>query len=140
MKYLRVPWSLMEQPYTFLGFEIPQLTQIVGGALILEGIGFYFGTGMESFTAFIPSFIGLPLLILGVAAGRIPEKRKLIMHIAVVIGLFCALGGLMSIPSLVQGDLGGSTIAQLLMLVIGSTYTFACVQSFIHTRRTRASE
>ncbi|DAC36162.1 MAG TPA: hypothetical protein HA286_04195, partial [Candidatus Poseidoniaceae archaeon] len=80
----------MEQPYTFLGFEIPQLTQIVGGALILEGIGFYFGTGMESFTAFIPSFFGLPLLILGVAAGRIPEKRKLIMHIAVVIGLFCA--------------------------------------------------
>ncbi|DAC36163.1 MAG TPA: hypothetical protein D7H96_04140, partial [Candidatus Poseidoniales archaeon] len=61
-------------------------------------------------------------------------------HIAVVGGLLCALGGLMSIPSLVQGDLGGSTIAQLLMLVIGSTYTFACVQSFIHTRRTRASE
>ncbi|HII97513.1 MAG TPA: hypothetical protein HA276_07465, partial [Candidatus Poseidoniaceae archaeon] len=56
----------MEQPYTFLGFEIPQLTQLVGGALVLEGVGFYLGTGMESLTALIPGFVGLPLLLLGV--------------------------------------------------------------------------
>ena len=137
MKYLRVPWSLMEQPYTFLGFEIPQLTQLVGGALVLEGLGFYFGTGMESLTALIPGFVGLPLLLLGVMAGRMPERRKLLMHIAVTFGLICALGGLMGISGLVQGEVDGSTIAQLLMLVIGSTYTFACVQSFIHARRAR---
>ncbi|MEC7098680.1 MAG: hypothetical protein VXX95_06760 [Candidatus Thermoplasmatota archaeon] len=127
----------MEQPYTFLGFEIPQLTQIVGGALVLEGVGFYVGTGMEHTTSLIPGFIGLPLLLLGIMAGRMPERRKLLMHIAVTFGLICALGGLMGISSLVQGDMGGSTYAQLIMLVVGSVYTFACVQSFIHARKAR---
>ena len=127
----------MEQPYTFLGFEIPRLTQIVGGALVLEGLGFYVGTGMEHTTSLIPSFVGLPLVLLGFLAGSMPERRKLLMHIAVTIGLVCALGGLMGISSLVQGDMGGSTYAQLIMLVIGSVYTFACVQSFIHARKAR---
>ena len=127
----------MEQPYTFLGFEIPRLTQIVGGALVLEGLGFYIGTGMEHTTSLIPSFVGLPLVLLGIMAGRMPERRKLLMHIAVLFGLICALGGLMGISSLIQGDMGGSTYAQLIMLVIGSVYTFACVQSFIHARKAR---
>lgn len=129
----------MEQPFTFLGFEIPRLTQIVGGALVLEGLGFYVGTGMEHTTSLIPSFVGLPLVLLGFLAGSMPERRKLLMHIAVTIGLVCALGGLMGISSLVQGDMGGSTYAQLIMLVIGSVYTFACVQSFIHARKARES-
>ena len=127
----------MDQPYTFLGFEIPRLTQIVGGALVLEGLGFYVGTGMEHTTSLIPSFVGLPLVLLGIMAGRMPERRKLLMHIAVLFGLICALGGLMGISSLIQGDMGGSTYAQLIMLVVGSVYTFACVQSFIHTRKAR---
>ena len=129
----------MEQTFTFLGFEIPRLTQIVGGALVLEGLGFYVGTGMEHTTSLIPSFVGLPLVLLGFLAGSMPERRKLLMHIAVTIGLVCALGGLMGISSLVQGDMGGSTYAQLIMLVIGSVYTFACVQSFIHARKARES-
>ena len=127
----------MEQPYTFLGFEIPQFTQIIGGALVLEGVGFYLGTGMESMTALIPGFIGLPLVLLGIMAGRMPERRKLLMHIAVTFGLICALGGLMGISSLMQGEMDGSTYAQLIMLVVGSVYTFACVQSFIHARKAR---
>ncbi|DAC35134.1 MAG: hypothetical protein CMB38_02295 [Euryarchaeota archaeon] len=127
----------MEQPYTFLGFEIPRLTQIVGGALVLEGLGFYVGTGMEHTTSLIPSFIGLPLVLLGFLAGSMPEHRKLLMHIAVIFGLICALGGLMGISSLIQGEVDGSTYAQLIMLVVGSAYTFACVQSFIHTRKAR---
>ena len=127
----------MDQPYTFLGFEIPRLTQIVGGALVLEGLGFYVGTGMEHTTSLIPSFVGLPLVLLGIMAGRMPERRKLLMHIAVLFGLICALGGLMGISSLIQGDMGGSTYAQLIMLVVGSVYTFACVQSFIHARKAR---
>jgi len=140
MKYPPGRHTTMEQTYTFLGFEIPQLTQAVGGALVLEGLGFYFGTGMESFTALIPGFVGVPLILLGILAGKMPERRKLLMHIAVLFGLICALGGLMGITSLIQGEVDGSTIEQLLMLVIGSTYTFACVQSFIHTRKSRSAE
>ena len=95
---------------------------------------------MESFTALIPGFVGVPLILLGILAGKMPERRKLLMHIAVLFGLICALGGLMGITSLIQGEVDGSTIEQLLMLVIGSTYTFACVQSFIHTRKSRRAE
>ena len=126
----------MEQPYTFLGFEIPQFTQIVGGALVLEGVGFYLGTGMESMTALIP--VLSDCLSCFLASWRdVCLNAGNCSHIAVTFGLICALGGLMGIASLVQGDMGGSTYAQLIMLVIGSVYTFACVQSFIHARKAR---
>ena len=42
--------------FTFLGQNIPRLTLLVGGALVVEGLGFYFGTGMTSMTSMIPAF------------------------------------------------------------------------------------
>ena len=45
------------------------------------------------------------------------------MHIAVVFGLLTFLGGGMGLQGLATGDYSESTIAQLLMLVIGGVYT-----------------
>lgn len=123
--------------FTFLGQTVPRLTMLVGGALVLEGIGFYLGTGMTSFTSLIPAFFGLPLIAMSIMATRQPERSHFWMHIAVVFGLLTFLGGGMGLQGLVTGDLSESTVAQLLMLVMGGVYTFACIRSFTHARKAR---
>jgi hypothetical protein len=105
--------------------------------LVLEGVGFYLGTGMTSFTSLIPAFFGLPLIAMSIMATRQPERSHFWMHIAVVFGLLTFLGGGMGLQGLVTGDLSASTVAQLLMLVMGGVYTFACIRSFTHARKAR---
>ena len=123
--------------FTFLGQTIPRLTLLVGGALVVEGLGFYLGTGMTSMTSLIPAFFGIPLIAMSIMATRQPEKSHFWMHIAVVFGLLTFLGGLMGIKGLVSNDLSASTVAQLLMIVIGGVYTFACIRSFTYARKAR---
>lgn len=123
--------------FTFLGQSIPRLTLLVGGALVVEGLGFYVGTGMTSWTSLIPCIFGIPLIAMSIMATRQPERAHFWMHIAVVFGLLTFLGGLMGVKGLVSNDLSASTVAQLLMIVIGGVYTFACIRSFTHARKAR---
>ena len=104
--------------FTFLGQKIPKLTMLVGSILVLEGIGFYFATGMTSFTSMIPAAFGIPLIAMSIMATRQPERSHFWMHIAVVFGLLTFLGGGMGLQGLATGDYSESTIAQLLMLLI----------------------
>ena len=130
----------MESEFKFLNQSMPRLTIIVGSLLILEGIFFYFITGMTSFTALIPSFFGLPLATVGYMAQIQPEKNHFWMHIAVSFGLLTFLGGGMAIKGVIDSDFSASTLAQLIMLTVGGIYTYSCVQSFIHTRKSRDSQ
>ena len=123
--------------FKFFGQDIPRLTLLVGGALVVEGLGFYLGTGMTSITSMIPAFFGIPLIAMGIMATRQPERSHFWMHIAVVFGLLTFLGGGMGVKGLLSSDLSASTWAQLLMLVIGGVYTFACIRSFTHARKAR---
>tara|TARA_Y100000768_G_scaffold373834_1_gene342893 strand:- start:119 stop:535 length:417 start_codon:yes stop_codon:yes gene_type:complete len=132
--------KIMDSEFKFLNQSMPRLTIIVGSLLILEGIMFYFITGMTSFTALIPSFFGLPLAIVGYMAQIQPEKNHFWMHIAVSFGLLTFLGGGMAIKGVIDSDFSASTMAQLIMLTVGGIYTYSCVQSFIHTRKSRDSQ
>ena len=123
--------------FTFLGQSIPRLTLLVGGALVVEGLGFYVGTGMTSWTSLIPGIFGIPLIAMSIMATRQPGRAHFWMHIAVVFGLLTFLGGLMGVKGLVSNDLTASTVAQLLMIVIGGVYTFACIRSFTYARKAR---
>ncbi|MAE78374.1 MAG: hypothetical protein CL967_01155 [Euryarchaeota archaeon] len=134
-KFIQVEGCMSD--FTFLGQKIPKLTMLVGGILVLEGIGFYFATGMTSFTSMIPAAFGIPLIAMSIMATRQPERSHFWMHIAVVFGLLTFLGGGMGLQGLASGDYSESTIAQLLMLVIGGVYTFACIRSFTHARKAR---
>ena len=127
----------MDNEFKFLNQSMPRLTIIVGSLLILEGIFFYFITGMTSFTSLIPSFFGLPLALVGYMAQIQPEKNHFWMHIAVSFGLLTFLGGGMAIKGVIDSDFSASTLAQLIMLAVGGTYTYSCVQSFIHTMKSR---
>lgn len=113
-----------------------------GVALILLGLGGFFGTGAEHKTALIPAVFGVLLAILG-ALARNPAKRALYMHIAVAVGL---LGFLGSVPGVVKviKMMGGETIArpvaaeaQTAMAAITLVYVALCVRSFINARRER---
>jgi len=133
----RLNSPLCMSEFTFFGQSIPRLTLLVGGALVVEGLGFYLGTGMTSMTSLIPAFFGIPLIAMSIMATRQPERSHFWMHIAVVFGLLTFLGGLMGIKGLLSNDLSASTIAQLLMIVMGGVYTFACIRSFTHARKAR---
>jgi hypothetical protein len=113
-------------------------------ALIVLGLGGYFGTGTPSLTALIPALFGVILLALG-ALARNPSRRKLAMHVAVVVGLLGLLGslrGLIKLPDLLGGgavERPAAVIAQSVMAVLLGIYVALCIKSFIDARRTRSA-
>jgi hypothetical protein len=120
-------------------------TVAFGIALIGLGIGGYFGTGSAHPTALIPAAFGLVLVILGSLA-RDPAKRKMSMHIAVVVGLLGLLGsirGLISLPALLSGadvPLPAAVISKSLMAIVCAVFVGLCVRSFIEARRSRTGQ
>ena len=117
--------------YKFLGMEMPLMSILVGGALSAWGVAAYVISDMASATALIPTIMGTPIAVMGSAAAQMPSRRKLFMHIAVVFGLLCALGGLRLPMILMNGDSSNILIiSHALQLVLGGVYTYACVQSF----------
>ncbi|MDB0004567.1 hypothetical protein N9E21_01710 [Candidatus Poseidoniaceae archaeon] len=122
----------MEQQSNF----VPNLTLGYGAFLIAWGIAVSILSDSKSITSYFPSMLGVPLALAGVMVMRMPEKRKLWMHIAATFGLLCAIGGTRFF--MVMGD--GITYASgsmLMLLVTGSAYTVVCVRSFIAARKAR---
>src|SRR3712207_1095532 len=112
-------------------------------ALIVLGLAGYFGSGAASPTALIPAVFGALLLALG-ALARNPNRRKLAMHVAVVVGLLGFAGsvpGLLKLPGLLGGDAverPAAVIAQSIMAVLMGIFVALCIKSFVDARRTRA--
>lgn len=121
------------------------LTIAIGVLLTLLGLGGYFGSGMVSVTALIPAVFGVLLLLAGVLA-RNPTRRKMAMHIAVVVGLLGFLGSVSGIPktfALLQGETverPAAAIAQAVMALLTGVFVVFCVRSFIDARRSRSLE
>ncbi len=123
--------------FRFLGLNMVKLT--IGYGLLLIVWAALFSIGSKSFTSWIPSFIGLPILLAGVLTHQLPAKRKLFMHVAVVFGLLAFLGGFRFFSGL-SSDAGlfakpKAASSQLMLLVTGGVYTVACVRSFIWARK-----
>ncbi len=122
-----------------------RITIGLGLVLIGLGLGGYFGTGREHFTALIPVLFGLPLLILGLIALK-ERMRKGAMHVAVVIGLLGFAGtvrGLMKLPLLLTGgelDRPAAVAVQAAMAIVCFVFVVLCVWSFIRARRTSAAQ
>ena len=114
-----------------------------GVVLIILGLAGYFGSGMVSLTALIPAAFGLLLLIFG-AMAKDEKRRKMAMHIAVLVGLLGFLGtvpGLLKLGALLSGSEVArpmAVVAQSIMAVLMAIYVAMCVKSFIDARRSRA--
>ena len=125
------------------GLIIEKLSIYYGIFLILWGVVISFISGSESFTSYIPSILGVPILIFSYLSIKFISKKKIFMHIVVLFGLIIAFGGLDFIRSLVRGNAFENIYADLskvMMLITGLFFTFQCVRSFIHTRKMREIE
>ena len=125
------------------GLIIEKLSICYGLFLILWGVVISFISGSESFTSYIPSILGVPILIFSYLSIKFISKKKIFMHIVVLFGLIIAFGGLDFIRSLVSGNAFDNIYADLskvMMLITGLFFTFQCVRSFIHARKMKEIE
>ena len=134
--YLVISKIIMKTQYTVAGQSIPTITISYGGFLIIWGIAISQISDSNSITSYFPSLLGIPLLLTGILANAMPEKRKLWMHIAATFGLLCIIGGTRFF--MVIGDgLNYASSSMLMLLLTGSAYTYICVQSFIWFRKNK---
>lgn len=126
----------MSEEFGVAGQSIPTITTAYGAFLVLWGIIISQISDSSSITSYFPSMLGAPLLISGILANAMPEKRKLWMHIAATFGLLSAIGGTRFF--MVMGDgLDYASGSMLMLFLTGSGFTFICVKSFIHARKMR---
>mgnify|MGYP001173139816 FL=1 len=124
--------------FKVFGIKIENFSVFYGSFLIFWGVIVSFMSGSNSFTSFIPSIIGLPILIFSYLSIKIENKRKLFMHIVVLFGLVAFLGGLDVIRSIINESLFSNfwaDISKLMMLVTGLFFVIQCVRSFINARK-----
>ena len=124
----------MAEGFSVAGQSMPKLTIYYGSMLVLWGIAVSILSNSGSVTSLFPSFLGLGVLVPGILAQNNPEKKKFWMHIAVVFGLLCALGGTRFFMVMSDG-INYASGSMLMLLITGSIYTYFCVQSFIYARK-----
>ena len=122
------------------GLTMEKLSIYYGLFLILWGVIISLISGSGSMTSYIPSFLGVPILIFSYLSIKFVSKKKMFMHIVVLFGLIIFLGGLDFIRSLITGNAFNNFYADLskiMMLLTGLFFTYQCIKSFIHARKIR---
>lgn len=119
------------------------LTLVVGGVLTAMGVVAYLVTGMSSWTALIPSIVGVLLLVCGLV-GRQGSARKHAMHAGAAIALLGLLGSLMNTVKIGQVFAGtaerpSAVVVSALMFLALLVYLVAVVRSFVQARRARTA-
>ena len=73
--------------FKVLGMTMEKLSIVYGLFLILWGVLISLISGSNSFTSYIPSILGLPILVFAFLSMKFFDKKKLFMHIVVLFGL-----------------------------------------------------
>tara|TARA_B100000989_G_scaffold228907_1_gene175853 strand:+ start:458 stop:871 length:414 start_codon:yes stop_codon:yes gene_type:complete len=126
--------------FKIFGLSIEYLSISYGLFLILWGVIISLLSGSNSFTSYIPSIIGLPILIFSFLAIKVENKKKLFMHLVVFFGIIALLGGLDFFRSLLSEKFFQNywaDMSKFVMLVSGIFFVYQCVRSFIHTRENK---
>lgn len=119
---------------------MPKLATVLGIILILLGLIAYFGLSSESITALIPTFFGVPFLILGFL-GQKENLRKHAMHAAAALAVIGFLGtarGLTRFISMLGGagvERSEAVTVQAIMSVLCLLFVILAVKSFIDARK-----
>jgi hypothetical protein len=119
-----------------------KLTIAYGVIFILMGLYGYFGISSESLTALIPTFFGIPMLILG-WLGLNEKYLKHTMHIAAVLNLLGfagTVGGLIKFFKMLDGAETARPAAvtvQAIMAVLCLVFLILAIKSFIDARKNR---
>ncbi len=124
--------------FKVFGFSIEYLSIIYGTFLLTWGILISFISGSDSFTSYIPSILGLPILIFSLLSLKFTSKKKIFMHIVVLFGLIIFLGGLDFLRSIITGNIFSNLwadMSKLMMLITGLFFVVQCIKSFIFARK-----
>lgn len=129
--------------YTLFGLDIKNISVIYGAFLMIWAATISIISESQSITSWIPAMFGLPILALGIMSNFYPARQKLFMHVVVVLGLICFLGGLDFTRSLTS-DLGPfrntyADISKLMLLITSTTFCLLCIKSFRFARLQRGS-
>ena len=130
----------MNKEFTFLGNSMENIAMIYGIFLIVWGIGVTILSDSQSITSLIPAIFGLPIIILSFFAKKFSDRKKLLMHIVVLIGLIIFLGGLDLIRGLIQGNIFvnlWASSSKFMMIISGLVFTILCIKSFIFNRKNK---
>ena len=124
--------------FKVFGLNIETFSVFYGSFLIFWGLFVSFISGSNSLTSFIPSFIGLPILIFSNLSIKFTSKKKIFMHIVVLFGLIAFLGGLDFFRSILSGTVFQNIwadISKLILLSTGGYFVYQCIKSFIFARK-----
>jgi len=119
-----------------------KLTIIYGIIFIVMGLYGYFGISSESITALIPTFFGIPMLILG-WLGLNEKYLKHAMHgaaVLVLIGFAGTVSGLIKFFKMLGGvelERPAAVTVQAIMSVLCLVFLVLAVKSFIDARKNR---
>ena len=123
-----------------LGMTMEKFSIVYSLFLIIWGLIISLLSNSSSFTSYIPSILGFPILLFAYLSIKFISKKKMFMHIVVLFGLIIFLGGLDLIRSILIGnafDNYWADISKLMMLLTGLFFTYQCIKSFIHARKIR---
>ena len=124
--------------FRIFGTTIETFSVFYGSFLIFWGVIVSFISGSNSLTSFIPSLIGLPILIFSNLSIKFTSKKKIFMHIVVLFGLIAFLGGLDFFRSILSGTVFQNIwadISKLILLTTGGYFVYQCIRSFIFARK-----
>lgn len=118
------------------------VTRIVGIVLIVVGVVAYLVTDRSSVTALLPAFLGAPILVAGIVAGR-ERLRPHAIHLALVLALLGVLGTAMNLAELPTLLTGGdverptAVVTSAITALIGVIYLVLGMRSFRAARVAR---
>ena len=132
----------MQKSFSYLGMSFPKLTVSYGVFLVIWGALVSVFSQSVSFTSWIPSFIGIPLLTTGLLTIIVPKRAKLFSHIALTIGLFAFFGGLDVLRGVISGSFmqtPAADISKMMLSITGFWYLLVGVKSFRWARQNRSA-
>ena len=130
--------EIQKEEFKIFDKNMEKLSILYGLFLILWGIIVSFLSNSLSFTSYIPSYLGILIAIFSFLALKIPNNKKLLMHIVATLGLITVLGGLDLIRLILKGSLFvnfWADLSKLMMLVTGSIFVYLCFMSFRFARK-----
>ena len=129
--------------FKVLSLTMENLSIFYGFFLIFWGVLISLISKSDSLTSYIPSLLGIPILIFAYLSIKFITKKKMFMHIVVLFGVIIFIGGLDFIRSIITGVVFENLwadISKLMMLLTGFFFTYQCIRSFIHSRKMREME
>ena len=128
----------MNEEFKWCGLKVEKLSLYYGVFLISWGLIISLISGSDSFTSYIPSILGVIVVLFSSLAIKIPNKKKLFMHIVVLFGMIIFLGGLDVFRSFDNlFDNLWADVSKFMLLITGLWFTVINVKSFIFIRKNK---